>query len=309
MLPPYELKNKEFSKVMRGYNPVEVDEHFAFIIEKYTELYRENDELERKLKTAYSRLDEIKNEEESIRSAMVNAQRASSKIMTEANDRADIIINTARKSCDRILADFRKKIQEERAILNSLNSAISEFKDKLFKAYNSHISFIEEIQLLDESEILKYSLSDESYTSAVVQNIKQDILDITRDKNNESNVEFAMPDRSYVDPSMVMPENVVRSGSVKDTIKELNKRILDESDSEPLKLGDIALGDNSEAEAEAEKEYDEMLRELGVKDSVSVESSDSETKSDDGSLSDFDKAYQTPKNYGDIIKNKFKKQS
>ena len=103
MLPPYELKNKDFSKVMRGYNPAEVDEHISFIIEKYTELYRENDELERKLKTAYARLDEIKNEEESIRSAMVNAQRASAKIMTEANDRADIIINTARKSCDRIL--------------------------------------------------------------------------------------------------------------------------------------------------------------------------------------------------------------
>jgi len=309
MLPPYELKNKEFSKVMRGYNPVEVDEHFAFIIEKYTELYRENDELERKLKTAYSRLDEIKNEEESIRSAMVNAQRASSKIMTEANDRADIIINTARKSCDRILADFRKKIQEERAILNSLNSAISEFKDKLFKAYNSHISFIEEIQLLDESEILKYSLSDESYMSAVVQNIKQDILDVTREKSNESNVEFAMPDRSYVDPAMVMPENVVRTGSVKDTIKELNKRILDESESDPLKLDDGHSVYNSEAEAEAEKEYDEMLRELGVKESVSLEKGAIDTEKQGDSLSDFDKAYQTPKNYGEIIKNKFKKQS
>ena len=111
MLPPYELKNKEFSKVMRGYNPTEVEEHLAFVLDKYTELYRENGELERKLKTAYARLDEIKNEEESIRNAMVNAQRASTKIMTEANDRADIIINTARKSCDRILADFKKKIE------------------------------------------------------------------------------------------------------------------------------------------------------------------------------------------------------
>jgi len=172
MLPPYELRNKDFSKVMRGYNPVEVDEHFDFIIEKYTELYRENDELERKLKAAYARLDEIKNEEESIRSAMVNAQRASSKIMTEANSRADIIINTARKSCDRILSDFKKKIQEERAILLALNKAIYEFKEKLFKVYNSHISFVEEIKLLDENDIAKYALSDESLSASVIQNIK-----------------------------------------------------------------------------------------------------------------------------------------
>ena len=47
MLPPHELKNKTFGKAMRGYNPVEVDEYIEFLIEKYTELYRENDELER----------------------------------------------------------------------------------------------------------------------------------------------------------------------------------------------------------------------------------------------------------------------
>ena len=176
MLPPYELKNKEFSKAMRGYNTTEVDEHIGFIIEKYTELYRENDELERKLKTAYAKLDEIKNEEESIRNAMINAQRASAKLMTEANDRADIIINTARKSCDRILADFKTKIQEERAVLLALNSAITDFKERLFKLYSSHIAFVEDIPVLGSDEIISYALSDDSYTSAVVQNIKNDNL-------------------------------------------------------------------------------------------------------------------------------------
>ena len=38
MIAPHELKNKEFSKSLRGYSTVEVDEHIAFLIEKYTEL-------------------------------------------------------------------------------------------------------------------------------------------------------------------------------------------------------------------------------------------------------------------------------
>ena len=46
MIAPHELKNKEFSKSLRGYSTVEVDEHIAFLLEKYTELYRLNDELE-----------------------------------------------------------------------------------------------------------------------------------------------------------------------------------------------------------------------------------------------------------------------
>ncbi|MBE6718015.1 MAG: DivIVA domain-containing protein [Ruminococcaceae bacterium] len=298
MIPPYELKNKDFSKVMRGYNPSEVDEHFNFIIEKYTELYRENDELERKLKTAYAKLDEIKNEEESIRNAMVNAQRASTKIMTEANDRADIIINTARKSCDRILSDFKKKIQEERAILVGLNKAIAEFKDKLFKIYHTHISYVEEIELLDEDEIIKYSLSDESYTSAVVQNIKQEIMSMTKDATpdlEEKNGE------GFVEAELVTQEPVMRLNSVKDTIKELNKRFLDESADSSDSL-ESDKKDTNEIENEAEKEYGEMLKILGATESVDFKDSENASAGED----EFDKIYHTPDNYGDTIKRKNK---
>ena len=33
MIAPHELKNKTFSRVVRGYNPLEVDEYFDFLIE------------------------------------------------------------------------------------------------------------------------------------------------------------------------------------------------------------------------------------------------------------------------------------
>jgi len=299
MIPPYELKNKDFSKVMRGYNPSEVDEHFNFIIEKYTELYRENDELERKLKTAYAKLDEIKNEEESIKNAMVNAQRASTKIMTEANDRADIIINTARKSCDRILSDFRKKIQEERAILVGLNKAISEFKDKLFKTYQAHIINIEQVELLDEDEIIKYSLTDESYTSAVVQNIKQEILGMTNE-DTESTAKNTV-DEGFVEANLVTQEPVMRLNNVKDTIKELNKRFLDESGENNDSTISAESDTRDSAEIEAEKEYGEMLKILGAEDSIDFDSVDAADN-----INEFNKAYQTPKNYGESIKRKNK---
>ena len=52
MIPPHELKNKEFTRVMRGYAIPEVDEYISFVMEKYTDLYRENDALERKLQSA-----------------------------------------------------------------------------------------------------------------------------------------------------------------------------------------------------------------------------------------------------------------
>ena len=83
MLAPHELKNKPFSKSIKGYNPAEVDEYIEFLIGKYTEVYRENNELERKLHVVVTNLDEIKDEEESIRSTLISAQKMADRIVRE----------------------------------------------------------------------------------------------------------------------------------------------------------------------------------------------------------------------------------
>ena len=85
MLPPYELKNKKkFSMVLRGYAQTEVDEHIEYLIEKYTELYRKNDELERQIRLLSSRLDELETKENAINKAIVGAQKLKDKIIAEA---------------------------------------------------------------------------------------------------------------------------------------------------------------------------------------------------------------------------------
>ena len=89
MLAPHELKNKAFSKAVRGYNTSEVDDHIEFLIEKYTELYRENAELNRKLGLISAKLEEIQDKEASIRTALVEAQKKSDEIVKEAEDKAE----------------------------------------------------------------------------------------------------------------------------------------------------------------------------------------------------------------------------
>lgn len=276
MLPPHELRNKEFSRVMRGYNPVEVDEHINFIIDKYTELFRENDELERKLRAAYTKLDEIKTDEESIRSAMVNAQRASSKIMAEANDRADIILNTARKSCDRLMADFKKRIKQEQAVLLALNSAVSEFKEKLYKTYNDHISYIEDIKPLDADTIAQYAQTEDGFTAQVIGNVKKDIIKLMSESNAGDDDTQEADDRimapaedTFVEASLVAQQPVMRQANVKDTIKEINKRILNEDgDAQADKETDADI--KTPEEEMAEKEYSELLENLGMTNQFEV---------------------------------------
>jgi DivIVA domain-containing protein len=173
MLPPHELKNKTFSRVLRGYNSVEVDEHINFIIDKYTELYRQNDELERRLKLAEAKLAEFRADEESIRSALVNAQKASAKIISEANERADVIMRSARTNCNKVITSFKSELKKEREELLALRRAVSEFKARLFTLYQQHIAYIEEIS--PDDEISDADTPDDVFVRRVVEQVKSDI--------------------------------------------------------------------------------------------------------------------------------------
>lgn len=150
MLAPHELKNKTFGKAVRGYNPNEVDDYIDFLIEKYTELYRENDELERKLKIVVTNLDEIRDEEESIRATLVKAQQLGEKIVREANEKADAITDSIKTRCEAIITDFRKQYSVERKEVWQLRNTVLDFKKNVYELYRDHI---EELQSISVNEL------------------------------------------------------------------------------------------------------------------------------------------------------------
>ncbi len=178
MISPHELKNKEFSKSLRGYSTVEVDEHIDFIVEKYTELYRENDELEKKLRMTEAQLDALKAEEESIRSTLVNAQKASARIIDEANEQADVIMRSAKNSCDRLIAELKVTVKKENERLEKIKSEVAAFKAALFEGYQSHIELIESIAPDVPPDASASDLGEkqaEEFSRLVVERIRADL--------------------------------------------------------------------------------------------------------------------------------------
>ncbi|MGI6715931.1 MAG: DivIVA domain-containing protein [Eubacteriales bacterium] len=159
MLAPHELKNKTFKKTMRGYNPAEVDDYIEFLIDTYTNLYRENSELERKLKIVVTNLDEIKEEEEAIRSTLLKSQKLGEKIIRDANEKAEVIINSIKDRCDAIIADFRNQLAEEKKEMWKLRTKILDFKKNIYDLYRDHI---EELQSISVNELEDIVLPNEA---------------------------------------------------------------------------------------------------------------------------------------------------
>ncbi|MBQ3229402.1 MAG: DivIVA domain-containing protein [Clostridia bacterium] len=170
MLAPHELKNKQFQKTFKGYSPQEVDEYIEFVLEKYTEAYRENNELERKLRIVVTNLDEIKDEEESIRSTLISAQKMAEKIIADANDRADIITGAIKDRCDGVIAEFRQQLQAEKEKAWVMRTRIIDFKKQVYELYGQHI---EELKDLSVNEIEDIVLpNDDAIIAGIFNDVK-----------------------------------------------------------------------------------------------------------------------------------------
>ncbi len=173
MLAPHELKNKPFSKSIKGYNPAEVDEYIEFLIGKYTEVYRENNELERKLHVVVTNLDEIKDEEESIRSTLISAQKMADKIVKDATDRADVITGAIKERCDAVIAEFKEQLKAEKEEMWELRARIVDFKKQLFDLYRGHIESIKNVSVNEIDEIVLPE--EDAVVARIFTDVKQGI--------------------------------------------------------------------------------------------------------------------------------------
>lgn len=177
MLAPHELKNKQFQKTFKGYNPQEVDEYIEFLLEKYTEAYRENNELERKLRIVVTNLDEIKDEEESIRSTLIAAQKMAEKITSDAEERASVITGAIKDRCDAVIAEFRQQLQAEKEKAWIMRTRIIDFKKQLYELYGSHIAELKDLSVNEIEDIVLPD--DDAIVAGIFTDVKSKIEEET----------------------------------------------------------------------------------------------------------------------------------
>ena len=191
MLAPHELKNKQFQKTFKGYNPQEVDEYLEFVLEKYTEAYRENNELERKLRIVVTNLDEIKDEEESIRSTLISAQKMAEKIIADANDRADIITGAIKDRCDGVIAEFRQQLQAEKEKAWIMRTRIIDFKKQLYELYGQHIAELKDLSVNEIEDIVLPN--DDALVASIFNDVKSRIEEETERRKNVRELKAEAP--------------------------------------------------------------------------------------------------------------------
>ena len=140
MLNPIEIKNYEFKSAGRNaYKADDVDTFFAEVVISYEKMYRENNELIKRISMLADRLEQYKNDEVDIKQAVISAQKAADIIIRDAQES----IEDSKAEAEAILAAAKgeavviKQDAEKQAIVDSdllMNLAKDKAEDIINKA-------------------------------------------------------------------------------------------------------------------------------------------------------------------------------
>ena len=145
MFTPQEVSEKVFPKSSfgsGGYAMAAVDEFLDTLTEDYTALYKENVALKAKLKVLAEKVEEYRATEDAMRSTLLTAQRMAAKLVQEAQEEKDNLLNEARAqhAAEIRLLDDETNVAKQKLALAQQN--LSDFIQRNRALCEEHAAFL-----------------------------------------------------------------------------------------------------------------------------------------------------------------------
>lgn len=109
VLTPMEIQTKEFNKVLRGYDPKQVEAWVQKVKENYEKLYVENHELKERLAQSEDSVVHYRDLEDALQRTLVMAQKGAEDMRSNAERESKIMLEQAEVSARTI----KQKAEEE----------------------------------------------------------------------------------------------------------------------------------------------------------------------------------------------------
>lgn len=150
MITPQEIRNATFESNFRGYKPEDVDKFLEKIAQEVEALQAEQSTYNQKLKILAGKIEEYRDQEETLKLALINAQRMGESIIKEAKQKAETIIREANiRSEDRERA-ADEEVTRSKSELKQMRQEIGHFKANVLNLYKQHIESLSLLAAFEE---------------------------------------------------------------------------------------------------------------------------------------------------------------
>ena len=122
-LTPLDIKKQEFKKIMRGYDPVEVDTFMDMMANEFEDLLKQQKEMRDKVVELETQLKDYRQIEKTLQQTLLQAQETTGRTYEAARREAETIVREAEGKASKIL--------EQASIdLTRINSRITQLRGK-----------------------------------------------------------------------------------------------------------------------------------------------------------------------------------
>ena len=150
MLTPQEVSTHAFSKaVMGGYNMAMVDEFLDEVTDDYTALYKENAALKAKLKVLVEKLEDYRATEDSMRAALLAAQKMADSIVHDAEEKRDQMMTQAEIDARLKINCMKQELEMEQTRLNQGKLELAQFIANTRAACQKEMELLERLSTME----------------------------------------------------------------------------------------------------------------------------------------------------------------
>lgn len=158
-ITPLEVKRQQFKKVMRGFDPVEVDTFLDMLSNELEDLIKRNKELNDRAIELEVQLRDYKNMEKTLQQTLMQAQETSGRSIENSRKEADLIVQEAQMKATQILEKARLDFSQSKEEIAHLKARKESIISRLKVLLSSEVELLRALEIDDE----EVSRSDPSH--------------------------------------------------------------------------------------------------------------------------------------------------
>lgn len=141
-LSPTDIRNFEYQTQMRGYNKEEVDDFMEQVASALEDAKQENLKLSMQLDSMKTQLEGLRQFEDTIKNAAIDARRNADQTLQQARDEAEKIVTEARREAERLVGDKEKQLQDIEARMEKADLVKRAYLTKMQDLIESHLDMV-----------------------------------------------------------------------------------------------------------------------------------------------------------------------
>ena len=149
-ITPLEVKRQEFKKVLRGYDPVEVDTFLDMLSNELEELNTSNKHIKDKVIELETQLSDYKRMEKTLQQTLLQAQETSGRSIENSRKEADLIVKEAELKASQIVEKARTDFSRAKEEISNLKARKESTISRLKVLLNSELDLLRALQIDEE---------------------------------------------------------------------------------------------------------------------------------------------------------------